>query len=159
MATHGIVSGGYVIINIPLAIVIDLATANNNCNINLNNTTPVSTPCLFTQTSTHYQVNFTNPFQINAVDKDTILRFTILSSATNPVSTQPVSPFSIFTYSSDSSLIASIAASSLSYSVTTPNALTTNTIERISNKNAELTSYTIRLSQVANLEQNAIILV
>jgi len=150
VTTHGIVSGGFVNVNFPLAIIFDIATANNNCNLEINNTASISTPCIVTQTLNHYIVNFTNPFPINSVDNNTIIKFSILNSATNPISTQPLSSFIISTYSSDGSSIA-ILSNSLSFSVTTPNNFLSNTFARVSNKNADITTYTITVSQIAAL--------
>jgi len=47
LSTHGISTGGYVTMNLPKSIVLDLSTATNNCNLNVNDGVIASTPCTF----------------------------------------------------------------------------------------------------------------
>lgn len=156
LVQNPIPAGGFVIVNFPTAIVFDLATANNNCQLMVNSGTPTSTPCT-AALGTSYVFNFTNPFPSTPAAVGTNLTFAILSAATNPPTTQPVSPFSVSTYYSDGSSIAAAANVSSYSNITIPSAFTTNLISKLSNKNAEYTSYTVTLTQIATLEGGAMI--
>lgn len=148
--------GGYVILHFPMTITFDLPTANNNCQLMVNSGSTTSTPCT-ASSATSYIFNFTNPFPSVAAGVGTNLTFIILNAATNPPTTQPVSPFSVFTYYSDGSSIANATNVYSFNGITTPSAFTTNLISKTSNKNGEYGSYTLTLVQTANLEGSAVI--
>jgi hypothetical protein len=127
--------GGFVMIYFPPTILFDLSTVNNNnCQLMVNSAPVSSTPCTASLT-TAYIFNFTNPFPANAAGVGTNLTFVILNAATNPPTTQPVSPFSVFTYYSDGSSIASASSVSSFNGINTPCAFSTNLISKASNKN------------------------
>lgn len=148
--------GGFVIVNFPTSIVFDLATVSGNCQLRINSSSATTTPCTASLT-TSYVFNFTNPFPSGPATAGTNLTFCILNAATNPPTTQPVSSFSVFTYYSDGSSIASASNVSSFSGITTPSNFSSSLISKVSTKNAELTSYSLSLVQVATLEANAII--
>jgi hypothetical protein len=75
---------------------------------------------------------------------------------TNPPSTQPVSTFQIYTYSSNGYLIAQILGG-LSVKVNTPTTLAIATYSRSSNTNNDITTYTFTIKQVPAFVANSII--
>jgi hypothetical protein len=158
MVQNPIPVGGFVVVYFPTTIVFDLGTANGNCNLMVNSSGTTTTPCTASLSSS-YIFNFTNPFPSIPATIGTNLTFSILSAATNPPTTQPISPFSVFTYFSDGSSIASATNASSYSNITIPSSFTSNTISKVSNKNGEYTSFTVTLAQIANLEASAIILV
>lgn len=150
--------GGFILLSYPLGIVFDLSTVNSSCYIMLNSTAQQNTPCWGRIVSSFYVFNFTNPIPSSSATIGTNITLIVANSATNPPSTQPVGPFSLQTYSSDGTIIASLL-SSLSYQVTVPNSFKYNQFSRISNQNAAITSYTLSLSQTATLQPSDLLYV
>jgi hypothetical protein len=148
--------GGYIILSYPLSIPFDLSVTSN-CYIMINSGTRLSTPCS-SSSSTSYTFNYTNPLPSNAAIAGTNITLVVASAATNPPSTQQVGPFSLQTYSSDGTIIASLL-NALNYQVTIPSTFTYNQFARISNQNAAITSYTITLTQIASLQANDLLFV
>lgn len=88
-------AGGFIIVYFPTTITFNLVVANNNCQIMINSSTAVTTPCTASQGSNSYIFNFTNPISSAPATTNTNLTLSILNAATNPPTTQPVSPFSV----------------------------------------------------------------
>ena len=86
--------GGFIIVYFPTIINFNLAIANNNCEIGINASAAATTPCT-ANLGTTYVFNFTNPFPSQAVTANTNITLKILSAATNPPTTAPISPFSL----------------------------------------------------------------
>jgi len=82
----------------------------------------------------------------------------IVGAATNPSTTTPFGPFSLFTYYNDGTIVASLE-NALSASTSVASTFSYNQFSRSSNTNGDLNTYTISLIQLANLEQNAKVLV
>jgi hypothetical protein len=141
--------GGSITTNFPSTITFNTGVAASNCQIMINSNSPINTPCTASLT-TSYLFTFTNPFQSTGASVNTNVTLVIGNAATNPATTAPVSPFSISTFHSDGTAISNLF-NSLSYALTTPNPFSYNLLSRISNKNAELTTYTLNLTQVADL--------
>lgn len=149
-------AGGYILAYFPTAVTFDLAAAASQCHIMLNSSTSVSTACTATL-GTSYIFNFTNPLSATAT-ATTNITLVISSAATNPGSTKPFSPFSVYTYHSDGYLIASMQ-NALTYNTLTASAFGYNQVGRTSQVNAAYTTYTVTLAQEADLEVNAKIVV
>lgn len=149
-------AGGYIVVYFPTAITFDTTAVSSQCSIIINSGSATSTSCTATL-STTYIFNFTNPLSSSA-GINTNLTLVIGGAATNPASTRPFSPFSIFTYHSDTFPIASMQ-NALSYSTNAPSSFSYNQVTRVSTTNAAFTTYTITLIQPADLEVNARILV
>lgn len=142
--------GGYIVLYFPSDISFNTAVAASNCKVAINNGASSSTPCSGLLSGTSYIFNFTSPFSIVGASLNDNVTLSIVSSATNPISTKPVSPFSIYTYSSDTSLIASLL-NSLTFSITQPCPFLINQYSRLSNKNGDTTQYSVNLKQSADL--------
>lgn len=97
--------GGFIHLYFPTSIIFDLGIANNNCLIMINGSAAISTPCSGSLTS-NYKFIFSNPFPSTPATVNTNITLIILNAATNPPTTQPVSPFSVATFYSDGSSIA-----------------------------------------------------
>jgi hypothetical protein len=151
---NAIPAGGYILAYFPTAIVFDTAAAASSCQIMLDSGTATSTTCTAIL-STSYIFNFTNPLSSGAA-VNTNITLVISASATNPTSTRPFQPFSIYTYHSNGALIASLV-NALSYSTTTASTFSSHTVTRVSNTNAALTTYTVTITQIGQLEANGII--
>ena len=141
-------AGGYIIVNYPTAVTFDTAAAASSCQVTLNAGVATPTTCSATLGSS-YVFNFSNPLSATAPTGTTIT-LTVAGVATNPASTQPFSPFSISTYHSDGSLIASLT-NALNYATTTASALSSAQFSRLSTTNAALTDYTINIIQPSDL--------
>lgn len=141
--------GGYIIAHFPLAITFNVAAASSACQLSLNSSTATSTTCTAIL-STSYIFNFTNPFPASSASAATNITLTIAGVATNPASTQPFQPFSIYTYHSNGAVIASLV-NALTYSMTTASGFSAFSVGRVGNTNAGLTSYTVDLTQVGTL--------
>ena len=146
VVSNPIPAGGYIIAHFPTSVVFDTTAANSGCQIAINTSTASSTTCSASLGSS-YVFNFTNPLSTEAVAGTTIT-LSIAGAATNPPSTQPFSPFSLFTYHSDGSIIASMV-NALQYATTTASAFTFNQFSRLSDTNAALTTYSLNLIQIA----------
>lgn len=142
--------------NYPTAVTFDTAAAGSSCQISINNATASPTSCT-ASLNTSYVFNFTNPLSSTA-PAGTVLSLTVAGAATNPPSTQPFSPFSIYTYHSDGTLIASLV-NALNFATTTPSSLSSAQFSRLSNTNAQLTTYTISLIQPGDIQALGKILV
>lgn len=153
---NSISAGGYVKAYFPTSLFFDLGVASSQCQIMINSSSAVSTACSGTLGSS-YIFNFTNPFS-STVGPNTNLTLVIGNSVTNPSTTKPFSPFSIYTYYSDGFMVASLV-NSLSYATTTASSFGYNQLSRVSNTNAAITTYTLSLIQPDNLEANAKIVV
>jgi len=86
--------GGFLIVYFPTIIYFNVAIANNNCEISINSSAAATTPCT-ANLGTAYVFNFTNPFPSSGVGVNTNITLKILSAATNPPTTAPISPFSL----------------------------------------------------------------
>ena len=117
----------------PIALTIDISAASGTCFVMLNSTSSVSTSCNVNLNGSYYVVNYINPFTVTVGSGSNIT--VSVGAVTNPATTQPFSPFSIYTYHSNTYLISSMI-NALSYSTNTPSNLIQNTLSRISNKNA-----------------------
>jgi hypothetical protein len=147
--------GGYVLIDFPSAIVFNAAVATANCAVQIDLNSAISTTCLISQSNTT-QFNFSNPFP-SAAGVGSNVTLIVGNAATNPPTTQTISPFSIRTYHADGTIIA-LLVNSLAYNkINVPSSFTFFQFSRVSNKNAELTSYTLNLTQTSTLEANAIL--
>ena len=135
-------------VHYPTAITFDTAAASSSCSISLNSATATSTSCT-TSLGSFYIFNFTNPLS-TAAPASTVVSLTVSGAATNPASTKPFSPFSIYTYHSDGSLIASLV-NALNFATTTASSLGYAQFSRTSNKNAFVTDYTVSISQPSDL--------
>ena len=128
-------AGGYIVVQFPTAVTFDTAAASSSCTISLNNATATATSCTATLGSS-YVFNFTNPLS-SIAPANTVIALSVNGSATNPSSTQPFSPFSIFTYHSDGTQIASIV-NALNFATTTPSSLSFAQFSRVSSTNENL---------------------
>lgn len=124
----------------------------------INSSAPAATPCTATLGS-NYVFTFTNPFPSAPAGINTNITLSILNAATNPPTTQPITPFSIETYYSDGSSIANTYNVSSYNKIATPSKFSTNQISKISNTNGAYTTFTVTIAQIAALETGAIILV
>ena len=152
---NAIPSGGYILAYFPTAVTFDLVAAASSCQIMFDSGAASSTTCTAVL-STSYIFNFTNPLAASSAPVNTNITLAISTSATNPISTRPFSPFSIYTYHSNGALIASLV-NALTYSTTTASAFNSFTVSRVSTTNAALTSYTVTITQVGALEANGLI--
>lgn len=123
IVNNPIPAGGYIVLYFPTAITFDTSAASSQCSIMINSGSVTSTSCTATLSAT-YVFNFTNPLSSSA-GVNTNLTLVIGGAATNPASTRPFSPFSIFTYHSDTYPIASMQ-NALSYSTNTPSTFSYN---------------------------------
>ena len=149
-------AGGYILLHYPTAVTFDTAAASSSCFISLNGATATATSCSATL-DTSYIFNFSNPLSSTAA-ANTVIALSVNGAATNPPSTKPFSPFSIYTYHSDGTIIASLV-NALNFATTTPSALSYAQFSRASNTNALTTTYTLDLIQAADLEALAKIIV
>lgn len=150
--------GGYVLIDFPFAIVFNVAVATANCAVQIDSNAAISTTCSATLSSVTNttQFNFSNPFP-SAAAVGSNVTLIVGNAATNPPTTATISPFSIRTYHADGTIIALLVNSIAYNKITVPSSFTFFQFSRVSSKNAELTSYTLNLTQTAALEANAII--
>lgn len=123
----------------------------------INSSSSATSPCTASLGTNSYIFNFTNPLPSTSATTNTNITLSILNAATNPPTTQPVSPFSIETFHSDGTSIANVYNVSSYNKITTPSVFTLNQISKVSTKNGEFTSFTVLLSQIAPLEPNAVI--
>jgi hypothetical protein len=126
--------GGSITIYFPLDIVLNVAEVPNNCERGINTVSTSSTACSITTFATYYSISFSSPFSTQGANINDTVYLKLGNVAINPISTRPVSPFSIYTYSSDASLIA-ILENALSVKMLTASTFPSNQISRISNKN------------------------
>lgn len=151
LVQNAIPIGGFVIIYFPTTIYFDLAVANSNCQIMVNSSAAASSPCSATLGTSSYAFNFSNPFPSTPASANTNITLIILNAATNPPTTQPISPFSIETFYSDGSSIANVYNVSTYSKITTPSNFTLNQVSKVSNQNGAFTSFTVTLTQIAAL--------
>jgi hypothetical protein len=116
--------------------------------------TPSSTTCSGVQSGSMYLVTFPNIFSSSGVPANSTITLRIDSIFTNPVSTEPVSSFSISTYTSGNFLVDQLSIG-LSVKMTTPADFTTATVTAASKLNSEITNYTINLAQPSSFDTNS----
>jgi hypothetical protein len=149
VVANPIPAGGFLVTNFPTKITFDTIAAAASCQLMVNSGTPTATSCTASLGSS-YVFNFTNPLPATPAGAGTNLTLVVAASAVNPPSTQPFSPFSIYSYHSNGALIASLT-NPLSFVTATPSTLTYRQFSRLSNTNAAVTTYTVDLIQVADL--------
>ena len=107
-----IASGGFIVLYFPSVVAsmvtFTLSAVAAQSTISLNGGTASSTTCSGSLAGTYYSFNFSTPFSASSGEVGTNVTLGIVGAATNPPSTAPFSPFSIFTYYSDGSLVSSL---------------------------------------------------
>jgi hypothetical protein len=95
VVANPIPKGGFIIVYFPLGITINPAVASANCALMLNSLSQAVTPCIANSLTSKYSINFTNPFPSSGAGINTNVTLVIGKSATNPISTAPVSSFEL----------------------------------------------------------------
>lgn len=103
-----IVSGGFVLVYFPSTVTFAVSAVPTACQVGFNSGGMSATTCTVTFNSTFYVFNFTNPFQSTIGEVGTNVTVGILGSATNPPTTTPFGPFSIFTRYNDGTEVATM---------------------------------------------------
>ncbi len=98
--------GSSVVLYFPPAVTFALSAVSSQCQVAINGGTAQPTTCSGTLAA-QYIFTFNNPF-VSAASVGTTVTLGITGIATNPSNTQPFSPFSIYTYYSDTTLVASL---------------------------------------------------
>lgn len=147
-------TNGYIVLGIPYGVTAQIGSVSNMCFASTStSSTPSSTTCTGVDTGTMYTVTYPSIFSSSGVAANNTITLRITSIFTNPLSTEPVSSFSISTYTSGGFLIDQLN-SGLSVKMTTPADFTTTTVTAASNLNSDITSYTITLAQPSTLDSN-----
>lgn len=148
-------TNGYIILGIPDGITAQIGSVANMCFASTSaSSTPSSTTCSGAQSGSMYLVTFPNIFSSSGVPANSTITLRIDSIFTNPVSTEPVSSFSISTYTSGNFLVDQLNIG-LSVKMTTPADFTTATVTAASKLNSEITNYTINLAQPSSFDTNS----
>jgi len=96
-----IASGGSVLIYFPSTVVFTVSAVPTACQVGFNSSASTATTCSVTFNTSFYIFNFSNPFQSTVGEVGTNVTLTIIGSATNPPTTTPFGPFSIYTRYND----------------------------------------------------------
>jgi hypothetical protein len=148
-------TNGYIILGIPYGVTAQISSVTNMCFASTSSAaTPSSTSCTGVDTGSMYMVTFPSIFSSSGVASNSTITLRINSIFTNPISTEPVSSFSISTYASGGFLIDQLA-SGLSVKMTTPADFTSVSVSAVSTVNSDITSYTINLAQPSALDSNS----
>ena len=150
--------GGYFTINIPPSITVNTASVSNQCSVNINFTSFVSTACSAgVASASGTLITFSNPFASDAT-VGTVVIAQITLVFTNPPSTKPTLSFSFSTFSNTGYSIASIS-SAIFIAMDTADSFIDSTITRTSAVNYALTSYKFSFTQLSPLEASSIVMV
>jgi hypothetical protein len=110
---------GFIVLGIPTAITTNVNSIANSCLASTGITGPVSTVCTGVQSGSSYIINFTQIFQSSGVTANTTINLRVAGIFTNPLSTLPVSSFSVETHSATGYLIEQLSTG-LSITMTIP---------------------------------------
>jgi hypothetical protein len=147
-------SNGVIRVGVPLAITANLS-ALNSTSCAAGTTVLATVNCGSTTNSTLSLINFTIPSGATA---GTSFSVQVQSIFTNPISTEPVSSFTIETFSSGGFLIDRVL-SGISIAMATPAPFTNITLTRSNLTNNGVGSYTFRLNQVSTLASGSKLLI
>ena len=87
----------------PSTVVFAVSAVPTACQVGFNSSPLSATTCSVTFNTSFYAFNFSNPFQSTEGEVGTNVTLAILGSATNPPTTTPFGPFSIYTRYNDGS--------------------------------------------------------
>lgn len=152
---NAIPTNGYIVLGVPYGVTALVGSVTNMCfAATASGATPSSTSCSGTDTGSMYLFTFPNIFSSSGVAANTTLTLRISSIFTNPISTEPVSSFSISTYASGGFLIDQLS-SGLSVKMTTPADFSSVSVTASSNLNSDVGNYTVNLAQVSQFDGNS----
>jgi hypothetical protein len=157
--TYIIPQNGYIVLNIPNDITIVTALLPNHCRLSISGSGFVSTTCSLASTanSSFYQITFSAPAQTAFIPANSLISLQILSICTNPTNTRIITPFQIFTFSSNAAIESRTTA--ITVQMQTPASFTIVQVTRASQQNSALTAYTMTLKQQAPLPSGSILLI
>ena len=145
--TYIIPQNGYIVLDIPNDITIVTALLPNYCRLSISASNYFPTTCTLTTTpnTSFYQITFSSPAQSAAIPPNSLISLQILSICTNPTNTRIVTPFQIYTYSSNAAIESRTTA--ITVQMQTPASFTIVEVSRASQQNSALTAYTMTLKQ------------
>ena len=142
--TYTIPLAGLISITVPSDIGIAMSSLPTYCKLNINGSNFTSTACNGILNGTIYTINFTNVAATDTIPSNSRISLQISTICQNPTNTRIVSPFSITTFSSTSSIE---TLSGITVQMLTAANFSDLSVNRTSQQNSALSNYNISFRQ------------